>query len=140
MYKSLIFINGGFLTLMFLVNRLLAQEVGIYKGALIFHIIGLSLIFLIARYKKVVIFNGSKFSLYFILPGLFSLVMTILNNIAIPILGISIVTSIGLFGQLINSIVFEKYGILGVAKKKFIKEKVVGFCLLFIGVILMAIY
>lgn len=140
MYKLLIFINGGFLTIMFLLNRLLAQDLGIYKGALIFHLTGLFTIFIIAKFKKIVIFDKSKFHLYFILPGIFSLVMTILNNIAIPILGISIVTSISLFGQLISSIVSEKYGFLGVVKKEFIKEKLVGFGLLFIGVVIMAIY
>lgn len=140
MYKSLIFINGGFLTIMFLLNRLLAQELGIYKGAVIFHVVGLLVIFIIAKFKRVIIFDNSKFHLYFILPGLFSLIMTILNNVAIPVLGISIVTSLGLFGQLISSIIFEKYGILGVVKKKFNKEKIIGFGLLFIGVILMAIY
>lgn len=140
MYKLLIFLNGGLLTIMFLLNRLLSDSVGIYKGAVIFHVVGLVTVLLIAKFKKIVIFDSSKFHLYFILPGLFSLIMTVLNNITIPKLGISIVTSLGLFGQLISSIIFEKYGILGVVKKEFKKEKLIGFGLLFLGVILMAIY
>lgn len=140
MYKSLIFVNGCFLTLMFLLNKLLSQELGLYRGILVFHFIGLLVILLIIIYKKVKLFNNSKFKFYYVFPGLFSLIMTIINNISIPQLGISIVTSLGLFGQLICSIVFEKYGILGVVKKEFRKEKLIGFMFLFIGIILMALY
>lgn len=140
MYKSLIFINGCLLTLMFLANRLLAQELGLYKGTIIFHLIGLSFISFIAIYKKINLFKNSKFYLYYMFPGIFSLVMTVINNVSIPKLGISIVTSIGLFGQLLCSIIFEKYGIMGVIKKEFHKEKLLGFGFLLIGIILMTIY
>lgn len=140
MYKSLIFINGCLLTLMFLTNRLLAQQLGVYKGTIVFHLIGLSFISFIAFYKKIKLFKGSKFYLYYIFPGIFSLIMTVINNVSIPKLGISIVTSFGLFGQLICSIIFEKYGIMGVIKKNFQKEKILGFGFLVIGIILMTIY
>jgi transporter family-2 protein len=71
------------------------------------------------------------------LPGILGVVTILLNNIAIPRIGVTLAAGAGLFGQLIMSGLVQHFGLFGMPVNRLVKEKIVVFVLLFLGIIVM---
>ncbi|GAB6085791.1 DMT family transporter [Alkaliphilus crotonatoxidans] len=139
MYKSLGFINGMILAVMVFLNGMLTSITGPYLSTLIFHISGLILIIMISVLKKNKLSNFKDIPLMFFLPGILGVITILLNNIVIPQIGITLVTGISLFSQLVMSSLVECFGLFGTPQAGFKKEKMLGFTIISLGVMLMII-
>jgi len=137
MYKNLALINGVILAIMIFLNGMLANITGPYISTLIFHIIGSILIIIISIIKKNRLSNLRKLPLMFFLPGILSVVTILLNNISIPKIGLTLTIGITLFGQLVMSSLVEHFGLFGMPVNKFRKEKILGFSIISLGIIVM---
>lgn len=137
MYKNLALINGVILAIMIFLNGMLANITGPYMSTLIFHIIGFILIIIISIIKKNRISNLRKLPLMFFLPGVLSVITILLNNISIPKIGLTLTIGITLFGQLVMSSLVEHFGLFGMPVNKFKKEKILGFSIISLGIIVM---
>ncbi|WP_291563843.1 MULTISPECIES: DMT family transporter [unclassified Clostridium] len=137
MYKNLALINGVILAIMIFLNGMLANITGPYISTLIFHIIGFILIIIISIIKKNRLSNLRKLPLMFFLPGILSVVTILLNNISIPKIGLTLTIGITLFGQLVMSSLVEHFGLFGMPVNKFRKEKILGFSIISLGIIVM---
>ncbi len=137
MYKNLALINGVILAIMIFLNGMLANITGPYISTLIFHIIGFILIIIISIIKKNRLSNLRKLPLMFFLPGILSVVTILLNNISIPKIGLTLTIGITLFGQLVMSSLVEHFGLFGMPVNKFKKEKILGFSIISLGIIVM---
>ncbi|WP_454053046.1 DMT family transporter [Clostridium sp. Marseille-Q7071] len=139
MYKNLALINGAILAIMIFLNGMLANITGPYMSTLIFHIIGFILIIIISIIKKNRLSNLKKLPLMFFLPGILSVITILLNNISIPKIGLTLTIGITLFGQLVMSSLVEHFGLFGMPVNKFKKEKILGFSIISLGIIVMII-
>lgn len=139
MYKNLALINGVILAIMIFLNGMLANTTGPYMSTLIFHIIGFILIIIISIIKKNRLSNLRKLPLMFFLPGILSVITILLNNISIPKIGLTLTIGITLFGQLVMSSLVEHFGLFGMPVNKFKKEKILGFSIISLGIIVMII-
>lgn len=137
MYKNLALINGVILAIMIFLNGMLANITGPYMSTLIFHILGFILIIIISIIKKNRLSNLKKLPLMFFLPGILSVVTILLNNISIPKIGLTLTIGITLFGQLVMSSLVEHFGLFGMPVNKFKKEKILGFSIISLGIIVM---
>ncbi|HCQ88879.1 MAG TPA: EamA-like transporter family protein [Clostridium sp.] len=137
MYKNLALINGVILAIMIFLNGMLLNITGPYISTLIFHIIGFILIIIISIIKKNRLSNLRKLPLMFFLPGILSVVTILLNNISIPKIGLTLTIGITLFGQLVMSSLVEHFGLFGMPVNKFKKEKILGFSIISLGIIVM---
>ncbi len=137
MYKNLALINGVILAIMIFLNGILANITGPYMSTLIFHIIGFILIIIISIIKKNRLSNLRKLPLMFFLPGILSVITILLNNISIPKIGLTLTIGITLFGQLVMSSLVEHFGLFGMPVNKFKKEKILGFSIISLGIIVM---
>ncbi|HAG43501.1 MAG TPA: EamA-like transporter family protein [Clostridium sp.] len=137
MYKNLALINGVILAIMIFLNGMLANITGPYMSTLIFHIIGFILIIIISIIKKNRPSNLRKLPLMFFLPGILSVITILLNNISIPKIGLTLTIGITLFGQLLMSSLVEHFGLFGMPVNKFKKEKILGFSIISLGIIVM---
>lgn len=137
MYKNLALINGVILAIMIFLNGMLANITGPYMSTLIFHIIGFILIIIISIIKKNRLSNLRKLPLMFFLPGILSVITILLNNISIPKIGLTLTIGITLFGQLVMSSLVEHFGLFGMPVNKFKKEKILGFSIISLGIIVM---
>lgn len=139
MYKNLALVNGSILAIMVFFNGMLAKITGPYISTLIFHIIGLVLIMIISIIKGNRISNLKEIPFMLFLPGILSVITILLNNISIPKIGLTLAIGVTLFGQLVISNFVEHFGLFGMPVNKFKKEKILGFSIILVGMIVMII-
>lgn len=137
MYKNLALINGVILAIMVFLNGLLASITGPYISTLIYHLLGLLLIILISIIKRNKFSNLKEIPLIFFLPGILSVVTILLNNIAIPKIGVTLAVGVGLFGQLVMSSLVEHFGLFEMPVNKLKKGKILGLSIISLGIIVM---
>lgn len=139
MYKNLAIINGGIIAIMIFLNGMLARVTGPYISTLLFHLLGLILIIIISIIRKNSIPNLKEVPVLLFLPGILSVITILLNNISIPQIGLTLAIGVTLFGQLVMSSLVEHYGLFGMPVNRLKKEKILGFLIIFIGVVVMIV-
>lgn len=137
MYKNLALINGILLAIMVFFNGMLASITGPYMSTLIFHVIGFILIIIISIISNNKISNLKGVQRIFFLPGVLGVITILLNNICIPKIGLTLAIGMTLFGQLVMSSLVEHYGFFGMPSSRFRKEKLLGFSIISLGIIIM---
>ncbi|WP_297426511.1 DMT family transporter [Clostridium sp.] len=137
MYKNLAFLNGIILAIMVFLNGMLSSKVGAYIGTLIYHILRLLIIVIVSLITKNKFSNPKKVMPIFLLPGTLSVVTILLNNIAIPHIGVTLAVGVGLFGQIIMSSFTEHFGLFGMPANRLKKEKLLGLSIIAIGLLIM---
>ncbi|MBK1813333.1 DMT family transporter [Clostridium sp. YIM B02505] len=139
MFKNIALINGVLLAIMVFFNGMVTKEIGPYMSTLIFHTIGLVTIVLIAIIRKNKFPKLKGMKLLFLLPGVLGVITIFLNNLCIPVIGVTLTSSISLYGQLVMSIIVEHFGLFGMPVNKFRKEKILGFSIISLGAIVMIV-
>lgn len=140
MYKlSAIFI-GLLIAIMVTFNGTLASNAGDYMGVLITQIVGLITISLILIIKRKGISLKKGIPFYLFIGGTIGVVLTLFNNISVNALGVSLSLSLGLLGQSVAAVIIDHFGLLGMDKYEFKKEKLIGFVLAFAGIVVMMVY
>lgn len=137
MYKNLALINGILLAIMVFLNGMLSSITGPYMSTFIFHVLGFILILMISIAKKNTLSNLKELPLMFFLPGVLSVITILLNNICIPQIGITLTIGVSLYGQLVMSSLVEHFGLFGMPVNRFRKEKILGFSIISLGIIVM---
>lgn len=137
MYKNLALINGAILAIMVFLNGMQSSIIGPYMSTLIFHVIGFILIIIISMIKKNRLSNLKEIPFMFFLPGILSVITILLNNISIPKIGLTLAIGVTLFGQLVMSSLVEHFGLFGMPINRFKKEKILGFSIISLGIIVM---
>ncbi len=139
MYKKLSLINGVILAIMVFFNGMLTGIIGPYRSTLIYYSLGLILIIGISRVKKFKLLSLRKLSIIFYLPGILNLVTILLNNFIIPNIGVTLASSLSLFGQLIMSSLVDHFGLFGMPVHRIKKEKLLGLSVISLGIASMII-
>jgi transporter family-2 protein len=139
MYKNLTLVNGVLIAVMVFLNGLLSEIAGPYLSTLIFHLMGLLLLFIIALIRRNKLPRLKEIQLLYFLPGILSVTTTLLNNLCIPRLGITLTAGLSMYGQLVTSGLVEHYGLFGMPVNRFRKEKLLGYSIISLGVIVMII-
>ena len=137
MYQNLALINGVILAIMIFCNGMLAHITGPYLGTLLFHGLGLALIMAISLLKRNRLPRLADVPWLLFLPGVLNVITILFNNLAIARIGITLVTGVGLFGQLVMSALVEHFGLFGMPVNRFKKAKILGFSIISLGIILM---
>ncbi|MCY6483063.1 DMT family transporter [Clostridium aestuarii] len=140
MYKlSAVFI-GLLIAIMVTFNGILAKNIGDYLSVLIVHIVGLTMISFILVIRKKKIKFKENIPIYLFSAGAIGVFLVFFNNVCFKYLGVSLTLSLGLFGQSVASGIIDHFGLLGMNVNKFQREKLIGFTLILIGIIIMLIY
>ena len=130
-------LDGVLISIANTVNALLGVEWGQYIAPIIIHGIGLIVIaFLsIGKYKS---FRGIR--LWYLLGGVAGFGTVILCNISAEYMGVTLMMVISLVGQMASSMVVDGFGIMGLAKKKIDKNRLVSLGLITIGAVVMIVW
>lgn len=139
MYKLLAVIIGGIISLMITFNGQLQGSVGATYSLIIIHLVGLTIISIILLVKKEKIKIEEKVPKYLFLGGVIGVALTLVNMITIVSIGVTLTTSLGVFGQLTFSSAIDHFGLLGMDKYKFNNKKIVGFIIIAIGLVIMTV-
>ncbi|WP_125153590.1 DMT family transporter [Clostridium rectalis] len=140
MYKLSAGIIGILIAIMVAINGVLSKGVGDYKSVLIIHIVGLISISLILILKREKIKIKENIPLYLFSGGAIGVFTVLFNNLAFNHIGASLTLSLGLFGQLIASVIIDHFGLFNREVIRFEKKKIVGFLLVFVGLVVMVVY
>lgn len=139
MYRGLAFNVGIILAVMITINGMLGESTGTYFSNLMYQSIGLIIILLVAVLRKREKISLKTIPIIFFLPGLLSVVAVVLNNICFSNLGVTLTLALSLFGQLIMSNLVDHFGLFNMPKIKFKKEKLIGFSIITLGIVVMTI-
>lgn len=140
MYKLFAVFSGILIALMVTFNGSLSNNIGDYSSLIIIHLVGLITITCILIVQKVSIPELQDIPIYLFSAGAIGVFMVFSNNICFNYLGVSLTLVLGLSGQSIASCIIDHFGLFGMEVSKFQKEKLLGFILIFIGIISMVIY
>lgn len=139
MYHFLSVLAGVFAAVMIAVNGELSSYYGLYSSTVVIHIIGLILVLLICAERRERIFSGEKQHFHLYLGGVLGVATVVFCNIAFSSISVSAILALGLLGQSLTSLVFDRYGFLNMPRHPFSKGKLIGIAFVMIGIILMLI-
>lgn len=139
MYNILALFIGSLISIMITFNSQLEGKVGTMYSLIIIHIVGLiaSILIIIIRKEKVKIHKTIPKYLFF--GGAVGVALTISNILTIGAIGVTLTTSLAVFGQLVFSSFIDNYGLFGMKRYGFNSKKLIGFTIIIIGLIVMTI-
>lgn len=137
MYYVFGLLSGVCVAIMIFFNNLLSETVGFYLGTLIFHFLALILITIVITLKGEKPFKKGKLALYFYLPGVASVLTVFISSLSVSRIGLTLTIGMSLFGQLVFSNIIDHFGLLGMERRPFYPQKLVGLGIIFIGIIAM---
>ena len=140
MYNILSLLIGAIIAIMVAVNGELSGSLGTYYSLIIIHLLGFLTILGIMLFKKIKMSFRNGFPLYLYSAGAISVFTVMFNNLSYAALGVSLPVALGLLGQLITSLAFDHYGILGMPKIPFKKKKIIGLLIIVIGISIMTFH
>jgi bacterial/archaeal transporter family-2 protein len=133
--KLLAIIGGMLIAIMVTLNGELSRSYPPFVTILIFNLVGLFVILLLVLIKRSDIRSfKKKIPIYYFLPGLFSVVLTLFNNICIVNIGVSVTLALAIVGQAVFSTVIDSFGLMAVNKTPFDKRKILGFVIIGAGI------
>lgn len=127
-------LSGAVVTIMIAMNGQLSDYYGIYMATVIIHLIGLLTIFVVCRMRhcRLRVHNSCSWLLY--LGGVIGVLTVFFNNLTIGVIGASLISALGLLGQIIASLILEQKGWLGSLQTPITKEKLVSVLIILIGI------
>lgn len=131
--------TGVLLALMVSLNGTVGEAAGNYASSVIIHVIGLIGIIIVLIVTKSKLQNLKGIPFYMYTGGLIGVLTVIFTNISYSNLGASLTISVGLFGQLITSIIIDHFGLFNLPANKFNKKKIIGFSIIVLGIFVMTI-
>jgi bacterial/archaeal transporter family-2 protein len=140
MYKFAAVFIGLLISIMVTFNGTLDSYTGNYLSILIIHIVGLITVILTLVVKREKIIFNEKVPFYMFSGGAIGVLLVLLNNLCFGNLGVSLTLSLGVFGQLVLSIIIDHFGLWGMDIYKFNKKKLIGFAIMLVGIVVMTVY
>ena len=139
MYNILALLIGALISIMVSFNSGLEGYVGSTYSVVLIHAIGLIAILIVAAIKKEKMVIKEAIPFYLFLGGIFGVMLTLVNVITIGSIGVALTTALAVFGQLVFSSLVDHFGLFGLTKYEFNPKKLIGFLIVFIGIVIMTI-
>jgi len=136
MFYFLSLLMGILISVMVAINGGLTTQYGVYSATVIIHIVGLTLITAVVFIKRERFFPflPNKYTWFLYLGGAIGVMTTVFNNLAFGRISVSAILALGLFGQSITGIIIDQYGLFGMEKHAFTRNKILGFLLILAGI------
>lgn len=139
MYYIFSLIAGALLAFMVSSNGIVGEAAGIYASSVIIHFIGLIGVILVIFITKSKFKNLRQIPLWMYSAGLIGILTVIFNNMTYTKLGVSLTVALSLLGQTAASLIIDQYGLFGLPVIPFNNKKIIGFIIILLGIILMAV-
>jgi len=124
---------GILITVMIAINGGLTSFYGVYSATIIIHLVGLIIITTAVRIKKEKFFP-SKLPWFLYLGGAIGVFTTVANNLSFGRISVSAILALGLLGQSVTGFVIDQFGLMGMTKHPFTKDKLLGLALILAGI------
>ncbi|MFV0552032.1 MAG: DMT family transporter [Anaerorhabdus sp.] len=136
MYSFLALLSGFLLALMITMNGMLAQAYNIYLAAIILHVVAVIFSFILCRFRNEK-FDFKQKPMWIYLGGVVGVFITMANNLSFGQISMTSIIALGLFGQILFSIVIDVFGLFKMPKRKIHKSMSITFLFALLGILLM---
>jgi len=133
MFYALSLLMGILISVMVAFNGGLTTQYGVYSATVIIHIVGLILIVAVVLSKKERFFP-ERYAWFLYMGGAIGVLTTVFNNFSFGRISVSAILALGLFGQSVAGLIIDQYGLLGMRKHPFTKDKLIGLSLILAGI------
>jgi len=137
MYYAVSVIAGVCIAVMVMINGKLTTYYGVYSATMVIHLVGLLFAMILLGVKGQRILPAKKLPFHLYLGGAVGLLTVVFNNISFGRISLSAILALGLLGQCLTSLVFDKYGFWNMPKHRYSKKKLIGIAIVVLGIILM---
>ncbi|HAS73847.1 MAG TPA: hypothetical protein DCS67_06860 [Clostridiales bacterium UBA8960] len=138
MAKILAYVTGLILSIMVTFNGLLSSFTSTYLSNVIYHAIGLfffGLLMLMLSRKT----SKIKFRWIYLVPGFLGSLTIILNNVVLNAIGVTMMITFTLVGQVITSLMIDRWGLLGKESVKIHTKQWFGVGIMILGLAIMVL-
>ncbi len=137
MYSILTLLCGFVIAVMILINGQLSAAYDIFVATAIIHIVGVVFSFAVIKLmgRKIKFVKGLPFWVY--LGGAFGILTTVFNNYSFGKISVTSIVAMGLFGQMVTSLLIDTFGLFHMPKYAFKKSSLIGLCFSLFGVFIM---
>lgn len=132
--------SGIILSIMIVMNSDLSTTMGVYPSVALIHLIGLIIIIVILKVKKLSMKFDKSIPIYWYSGGAVGILTTVFQNVTVSNIGVSKTLALALFGQSIISIIIEHFGLFETPKRYIHKKQLIGIFLILIGIVVMFLY
>lgn len=132
-------LSGILIAVMIFVNGQLTSNIGNYHATVLIHFIGLALVCFVLLIKRQPPHPGARQNPWMYLGGVIGVCTVVFTNEAVLSLGVSITLALGLLGQLVSSLLNDRFGWFGATIQKFRPYRVLSALLVLIGIMVMMI-
>lgn len=132
-------LSGVLISVMIYANGRLTQAIGNYHATVLIHLSGLVAVVFVPLLTRQRLHPGARLPLWMYLGGVVGVLTVVFNNASAPVLGISITLALGLLGQLVFSLIIDRFGLFGMPVKRFRLDRVLSALLVLTGIAIMMI-
>lgn len=126
--------SGIVVSVMMVFNGQLSDVTGLYTATVLIHASGFITMYVVLKAKHISLRSLPRAAWFLYMGGIIGVFTVFFNNLTITVLGASLVTALGLCGQILTSIVLETSGAFGTQKQKLQPMKVVSLLIILIGI------
>lgn len=130
---SMAILSGIVVSVMMVFNGQLSDLIDLYTATVLIHACGLLTMYIVLKVKHISLRDLPHASVLY-LGGVIGVFTVFFNNLTITILGASMISALGLCGQMLTSIILEQSGALGTQKQKLQPIKLVSLLIILIGI------
>ncbi|MEG0365997.1 MAG: DMT family transporter [Coprobacillus sp.] len=130
----LAFLCGIIVTVMNSFNGQLSLVYGTFIATTLIHFIGLITFVVIMLVKKEKLSFKNSLPFYLYTGGIVGVLTVIFNVVSIDVIGVTLLTALGLLGQMIASIILEQNGWIGSIQKRITPIKCISLVIVMIGI------
>ena len=131
--------TGIIVAIMISLNGQVSGIAGSYASSVIIHLVGLFGIILVLIFTKSKIGNLKGIPFYMFTGGLIGILTVLFTNASYIGLGVSLMVSISLLGQLVTSLVIDHFGYFNMPVSEFDKKKILGLIIIIVGIYVMTL-
>lgn len=125
---------GIIVTVMNVFNGELSTVYGTYIATCLIHAIGLLIFIIIMKLKKQPIIWNNQIPWYLYTGGIVGVLTVVFSVVSVGTIGASLLTSLGLLGQMLTSVLLEHKGWFGSIQKSLSPMKCLSFVVVLIGI------
>lgn len=126
MYQAMCLLSGVILAIVITTNGSLTGVYGPYIGAVIIHIVGTVVAFVVMKAARQGWKPQKKIGLWMYCGGLIGILTTVFQGVAFGEIGVTAILALGLFGQTTTSLVVDTFGLFGMERRAASKETAAG--------------
>ena len=120
---SMAILSGIVVSVMMVFNGQLSDLIDLYTATVLIHACGLLTMYIVLKVKHISLRDLPHASRFLYLGGVIGVFTVFFNNLTITILGASMISALGLCGQMLTSIILEQSGALGTQKTETAADK-----------------